>query len=78
VWWRDRAVELTAKEFQILDALAARPGRVFSKAQLAAAAWEDDPQDNAIEAHVSHLRRKLAPDLIRTIRGVGYVLETIS
>jgi DNA-binding response OmpR family regulator len=75
VWWHDREVVLTAKEFQILDALAARPGRVFSKAQLARAAWEGDPQDNVIEVHISHLRRKLAPDVIRTVRGVGYVLE---
>ena len=78
VWWQDREVVLTAKEFQILEALAARPGRVFSKAQLAEAAWDGDPQDNVIEVHISHLRRKLDPDVIRTVRGVGYVLDEIA
>ncbi len=71
-WWGGREVALTAKEFLLVEALARRRGRVLSKAQLARAAWDDEPEDNVIEVHLSHLRRKLAPEVIRTVRGVGY------
>jgi DNA-binding response OmpR family regulator len=77
VWWRDNEVVLTAKEFQILESLARRPGRILSKAQLAEAAWEGDALDNVIEVHISHLRRKLSAEVIRTVRGVGYALEEV-
>jgi two-component system OmpR family response regulator/two-component system response regulator QseB len=51
-------------------------GRVLSREQLASRlyAWGDEVESNAVEVHVHHLRRKLAPALIRTVRGVGYVL----
>lgn len=71
-WWDGREVALTAKEYQLLEALVRRRGRVLSKTQLARAAWDAEPEDNVIEVHLSHLRRKLAPDCIRTVRGVGY------
>ena len=73
--------ELTGLEFDILLALARRPGRVVPRDTLLAEAGRDDVtvNDRTVDVHVSHLRRKLgddpkAPRLIKTVRGVGYVL----
>jgi two-component system response regulator QseB len=53
------------------------PGRVFTRDTLASViyGWDEDVESNAIEVHVHHLRRKLFPGLIRTVRGIGYVLD---
>jgi DNA-binding response OmpR family regulator len=76
---RDRAVELTPTEFQLLLALARSPGRVFTRAQLLDAvhgvAFES--YERAIDAHVKNIRRKLEPDprvprYLLTVHGVGY------
>jgi two-component system, OmpR family, response regulator len=75
------AVELTGIEFDILVALARRPGRVVPRETLLEDAGRGDVAvgDRTVDVHVSHLRRKLgddpkAPRLIKTVRGVGYVL----
>mgnify|MGYP000860388727 CR=1 FL=1 len=75
-------VELTSKEFAIVEYLARRNGAVVSKTELLEhawdVAWEGDP--NVIEVHVSNIRRKLdkpsGTNLLRTIRGAGYRLTT--
>jgi two-component system OmpR family response regulator len=74
-------VELTGIEFDILMALARRPGRVVPRDTLLSDAGRGDVSvgDRTVDVHVSHLRRKLgddprAPRLIKTVRGVGYVL----
>jgi DNA-binding response OmpR family regulator len=69
-------VELSAREFDILHELLNHAGRVMTKAQIEEHlyAWGDELESNAIEVHIHHLRRKLAPDLIRTVRGVGYLI----
>jgi DNA-binding response OmpR family regulator len=76
-----QAVDLTGLEFDILMALARRPGRVIARDALMSEAGRDDVtvNDRAVDVHVSHLRRKLGDDprvprLIKTVRGVGYVL----
>jgi DNA-binding response OmpR family regulator len=76
VVYRGHAVELQAKEFSLLQEFMLNPGRVLSREQLEGRlyAWGEEVESNAIEVHVHHLRRKLAPALIRTVRGVGYVL----
>ena len=76
VVYHGRAVELQAKEFSLLQEFMLNPGRVLSREQLEGRlyAWGEEVESNAIEVHVHHLRRKLAPGLIRTVRGVGYVL----
>ncbi|MFE1546177.1 response regulator transcription factor [Streptomyces sp. NPDC058718] len=70
-------VPLVAKEFAVLEHLAARAGEVVSKSEILAHVWdfayEGDP--NIVEVYVSALRRKLGADLIRTVRGAGYRLE---
>jgi two-component system, OmpR family, response regulator len=72
-----RALDLTALEFDVLVALAQRAGRVVSREGLLTAAGRDDTtvSDRTVDVHISHLRRKLAePALIKTIRGVGYLM----
>jgi DNA-binding response OmpR family regulator len=72
-------VELTRTEFDLLVALARKPGQVLSKQQLLELVWGYDAYDtHLVEVHVSALRRKLksqAKDIIHTVRGVGYVVR---
>jgi two-component system response regulator MprA len=76
----DVSVSLTPTEFRLLAALAARPGVVLRRHELAAAAWPDGAivHDNTLDAYVGRLRRKLreleTDAQITTARGVGYSL----
>ncbi len=77
--YRSRPLDLTRNEYRLLSVLLAQPGRVFSRDQLMAAAWEDPgaATDRTVDAHVKLLRAKLrevAPesDPIVTHRGLGY------
>jgi len=74
--FRGAPVELPAREFALLHALMLSAGRVMTREQLAERlyAWGEEVESNAIDVHVHHLRRKLAPELIRTVRGVGYLM----
>ncbi|MFO1351437.1 MAG: response regulator [Gammaproteobacteria bacterium] len=76
VSFHDQPVELAPREFALLQELMQHAGRVLSREQLEERlyAWGEEVESNAIEVHIHHLRRKLSPDLIRTIRGVGYLL----
>jgi two-component system OmpR family response regulator/two-component system response regulator QseB len=76
VRYRGQPVELSLREFALLQELMLNAGRVLSREQLAQRlyAWGEEIESNAIEVHVHHLRRKLAPELVRTVRGVGYML----
>ena len=73
---RGQALKLQAREFDLLHALMLQAGRVLSREQLEQRlySWGSEVDSNAIEVHVHHLRRKLGSALIRTIRGVGYLL----
>jgi two-component system OmpR family response regulator len=76
-----QAIELTAKEFALLEYLALHVGQVLSRATIAEHVWDDgyDAQSNVIDVIVSRLRRKLeakgADRLIHTVGGVGYTLR---
>jgi two-component system OmpR family response regulator/two-component system response regulator QseB len=74
--FRGQPVELSLREFALLQELMLNAGRVLSRDQLAQRlySWGEEIESNAIEVHVHHLRRKLAPELVRTVRGVGYML----
>ncbi|MEJ5211392.1 MAG: response regulator transcription factor [Burkholderiales bacterium] len=71
-----REVAVSAREFALLQELMLHAGRVLSRAQLEERlyGWGEEVESNAIEVHVHHLRRKLAPEVIRTVRGVGYLM----
>jgi two-component system OmpR family response regulator len=75
-------VELTAREFAILEQLARRPGEVVSRSELLEHVWDANylGSTNVVDVHVGHLRRKLGDQastdgLIATVRGVGFVLR---
>ena len=76
VAYRNQPVALQTREFDLLQELMLNAGRVLSRRQLEERlyAWGQEVESNAVEVHVHHLRRKLAPALIRTVRGVGYVM----
>ena len=67
-------VELSAKEFAVLEALMQRPGAVLSREKLEESVygWSEEVTSNAIEVHLHHLRKKLGAETIRNVRGVGY------
>lgn len=69
-------VDLPLREFTLLEELLENQGRVLTRAQLEQSlyGWNADVESNAIEVHVHHLRKKFGSDLIKTIRGVGYVV----
>jgi DNA-binding response OmpR family regulator len=60
----------------LLQTLLENRGRVLTRAQLEGSlyGWRDEPDSNALEVHVHHLRKKLGADLIKTLRGVGYMV----
>ncbi|UYB53670.1 response regulator transcription factor [Xanthomonas sp. AM6] len=70
------AVALTAREYAVLHALMARKGHIVGRDQLEDAlyGWGEEVESNAIEVHISHLRKKLGSELIATIRRQGYCL----
>lgn len=69
-------VELSSREFSLLQMLLENAGRVLSRSQLEQSVygWRDEPDSNALEVHIHHLRKKLGSELIRTLRGVGYTI----
>ena len=70
----EQRVELTAREWALLEALILRPGRIVAKDELEklVLGFESELSSNALEVHVSSLRRKLGRGLIETVRGLGY------
>ena len=74
---RGREVSLSTREYALLAAMLAQPGRTFTRSQLEQEIypWEHEVGSNAVEVHVHHLRAKLFPELIKTVRGVGYMID---
>ena len=74
VSFRGARVELSAREFAVLEALMREPGEVVSRAKLedSVYGWGEEVGSNSVEVHLHHLRKKLDPALIRNVRGVGY------
>jgi DNA-binding response OmpR family regulator len=69
-----RTVDLTAREFSLLETFMRHSGQVLSQAQLMDRVWgyDFDPGSNVVEVYVGYLRRKLHRDVIETVRGAGY------
>lgn len=76
VSFRDAPVDLSAREFAVLHELMLSAGRVLTREQIEERlyTWGEEIESNAVEVYVHHLRRKLAPEVIRTVRGVGYMM----
>jgi len=70
-------IELSSREFSLLQILLENAGRVLTRTQLEQSiyGWRDEPDSNALEVHIHHLRKKLGSELIRTLRGVGYTIS---
>jgi two-component system response regulator QseB len=77
VSYRGQPVVLQRKEFLLLHELLAQPGRVLTRDRLQQVlyGWDEEAESNALEVHIHHLRKKLFPELIRTVRGVGYLVD---
>jgi DNA-binding response OmpR family regulator len=69
-----RSVELTSREFALLETLMHHPGQVLSQPQLIDRVWgyDHDTRSNVVEVYVGYLRRKLDPAVVETVRGAGY------
>ncbi len=79
VSFRGKPVELSAREFAVLEALMRDPGAVVSRGKLedSVYGWGEEVGSNSVEVHLHHQRRKLDPGLIRNVRGVGYRVARI-
>lgn len=77
VTWRGKRLDLPRREFALLRLLMESNGRPISRefAQQRLYGWDEDVASNAVDVHVHALRRKLQPELIRTLRGVGYAID---
>jgi DNA-binding response OmpR family regulator len=73
-----RSVELTAREFALLETLLRHAGQVLSRGQLLSNVWgySFDPTSNVVDVYVNSLRKKLGGNVIETVRGAGYRLQT--
>ena len=80
--WRGHQIELTAREFDVLEVLAQNAGRLVTRDALRTAVWRDDQRlsPNVVDVYIGYLRRKLERPrgrrLIRTVRGKGFMLES--
>jgi DNA-binding response OmpR family regulator len=73
----DRTVELSAREFTMLEVFLRHPGQVLAREQLLSHVWgyDFDPGSNVVDVYVGYLRRKLGKGRIETVRGMGYALR---
>jgi DNA-binding response OmpR family regulator len=73
----DREVDLSAREFALLEVFLRRPGQVLAREELLSQVWGlgFDPESNVVDVYVRHLRRKLGDGVIVTVRGMGYRLQ---
>jgi two-component system alkaline phosphatase synthesis response regulator PhoP len=71
------SLALPKKEFELLELLASRPGKVFNRDQILAVVWGNETVvgERTIDVHIRKLREKLGDDYIRTIKGVGYTFQ---
>ncbi|HEX2566084.1 MAG TPA: response regulator transcription factor [Burkholderiales bacterium] len=74
--FRGAPLQLSRREFAVLEALAARPGSILSRQQIEqhVYGWGEEVESNAVEVFVHSIRKKLGPDFIVTVRGAGYMV----
>ena len=80
VTWDNQPVELPRREWMLLRLFVENPQRVYTRSQIEDAlyGWSEGTESNAIDVHVHHLRKKITPDLVKTIRGIGYRLGEVA
>lgn len=78
VYLKGQAIELSTREFTLLEILARQPGHVWTRENLLDEVWgyDYDPSSNIVDVYIGYLRKKLGRGLIKTVRGVGYRLQT--
>ena len=78
VTYNGEKVDLSQKEFEILSFLMGNIGKVVSKSRLEETlySWDSDVESNTVEVYIHYLRKKLESSLIRTVRGVGYIIDS--
>lgn len=76
VEYKDQPVELSRREFSLLVELVTNQGRVLSRQHLEQKlySWSDEIESNTIEVYIHHLRKKFYSELIKTVRGIGYII----
>ena len=76
VEYNDKIVELSRREYTLLIEMVSNQGRVLSRQHLEQKlySWGDEIESNTIEVYIHHLRKKLYSDLIKTVRGIGYIV----
>lgn len=77
VSYQGKPVPMTPKEYLLLHELLSQSGKVLTRERLAQLlyGWDEEAESNTLEVHIHHLRKKLFSGLIRTVRGVGYLVE---
>ncbi len=75
VKFQNHSMTLGRREYDLLLSLLNAKGRVLTRRQIEEEIYEDDPESNALEVHIHALRKKFGKSLIRTVRGVGYMVE---
>lgn len=80
VYRSDCEIELTNREFMLLEYLMANAGKILSRAQILYDVWQQDfdPQTNVVDVYIRYLRNKLGDEtgsIIRTVRGIGYIID---
>ncbi|WP_144206871.1 response regulator [Shewanella donghaensis] len=78
VHFREQLIKLPRREYQLLLEFSQSAGRVLTRSQLEQLTYGwDEVGSNSIEVHIHHLRKKMAPELIKTVRGIGYILTEV-
>lgn len=78
VWYKQKQVDLSRHEFALLTEFTNKPGQILTRGYLEEVlyGWDEGVESNALEVHIHHLRKKIDSSLIKTVRGVGYKLDT--
>jgi two-component system, OmpR family, response regulator QseB len=80
VRWKSREIAVQHREFMLLRRLIEHPNKVFSRQELEESiyGWGDGVASNAVDVYVHYLRRKISPDVIETVRGLGYRIGNVA
>lgn len=76
VSYQGQSISLSRREYNLLEALLSNQGKVMSRANLEQTlySWDEEIESNALEVHIHNLRKKISSKLIKTVRGVGYMV----